>query len=117
MPDIRPFQEKVESSCVPRKCLYAGVRVAVKSANLKLRRKRFVSAPAEKLVTNSSPNLGRFKAFLHIAKCGKAMRTKGSRLLTSQLTRQRSRRRVLRAEKGTLLMGWSAAFTQPAAGV
>ena len=37
---------------------------------------------SRKTVTDSSPNLGCSKAFLHTAKCGKGMRTRASRLLT-----------------------------------
>jgi hypothetical protein len=40
-----------------------------------------------KLVTNSSPKLGRFMAFLQASESGKARQAKGFRLLTSKLTR------------------------------
>ncbi len=42
---------------------------------------------ALKLVTNSSPKLGRFRAFLRYSEFGKARQAKGFRLLRSNLTR------------------------------
>ncbi len=41
----------------------------------------------EKLVTNSSPKLGHFGAFLGLVRTGKARQAKGFSFLTSRLTR------------------------------